>query len=211
MILFLAVTLMVWTIHHFIMRPWFLDWGAPEHIRSLALSGDRFTPGKGHTRAILIKATPEEVWPWIVQLGQDRGGMYSHMWLENLARADMKNVYELREDLQRPRVNGDTIWLANPEHYNGRGYQILALVVLLKAFVMVGGEDYARILRGEQALGSWGIYLYPENSHFTWLIARSSGSDFPMGDRMLRYFVYEVPHFIMEKKMLTTMKHLAEQ
>lgn len=211
MTLFLSVVAVLWAVHHFIMRPWFLDWGAPEHIRSLALPGDDFTSGKGHTRAVLIKATPQEIWPWIVQLGQDRGGMYSYVWLENLVRADMHNVYELRGELQIPRVQGDTVWLANPERYNGQGYQILALVIPDEAFVMVGGEDYLRIRRGEHARGSWAIYLYPENLHFTWLIARSSGEGFTAVDRVLRYFTYEVPHFIMEKKMLRTMKHLAEK
>lgn len=207
----LGIVAVLAMVHHFILRPWFLNWGAPENIQSLVLPGDKLTTHKGDTRAVLIKATPEEIWPWIVQLGQDRGGMYSYTWLENLARADMRNVYELKEDLQDPRREGDTIWLANPDHYNGQGFQILAMVIPNEAFVMVGGEDYQRILQGEKALGSWSIYLYPENLHFTWLIARSSGSDFPAGNRVLRYFTYEVPHFIMEKKMLKTMKRLAEQ
>jgi len=208
---FLAVVAVITLLHHFVLRPWFLDWGAPKTIQSLALPGDKFTVDKGHTRAVLIKATPEEIWPWVVQLGQDRGGMYSYDWLENLIRADIHNIYELKEELQVPRQKGDTIWLANPDRYNGKGYQILATVIPNEAFVMVGGEDYGRILRGDKASGSWSIYLYPENKHFTWLIARSSGGDVPAGNRILRYFTYEVPHFIMEKKMLRTMKRLAEQ
>ncbi|MGC1241511.1 MAG: hypothetical protein WA874_07975 [Chryseosolibacter sp.] len=208
---FVVVVVVLTTAHHFILRPWFLDWGAPQHIRSLSLPGDRFTTDKGHTRAVLIQASPGEIWPWIVQLGQDRGGMYSYAWLENLVRADIHNVYQLQEALQQPRMQGDTVWLANPEHYGGQGYQVLAMVIPSKAFVMVGGNDYRRILDGDKALGSWAIYLYPENEHFTWLIARSAGGDFPAGNRILRYFTYEVPHFIMEKKMLKTMKRLAEQ
>lgn len=208
---FLAVVAVIITVHHFIMRPWFLNWGAPDSIQSLVLPGDNFTIEKGHTRAVLIMATPEEIWPWIVQLGQDRGGMYSYAWLENLVRADIHNVYELKDELQVPRQAGDTIWLANPDHYNGQGYQILAMVVPNEAFVMMSGKDYQRVLAGEKARGTWSIYLYPENLHFTWLIARSAGDDLPAGNRVLRYFTYEVPHFIMEKKMLHTMKRLAEQ
>ena len=81
---FLVVVAVITTVHHFIMRPWFLNWGAPDSIQSLVLPGDNFTIEKGHTRAVLIKATPDVIWPWIVQLGQDRGGMYSYAWLENL-------------------------------------------------------------------------------------------------------------------------------
>lgn len=208
---FLGVLAVVMVVHHFILRPWFLDWGAPEEIRTLALPGDQFTTEKGHTRAVLIQAQPEEIWPWIVQLGQDRGGMYSYTWLENLVLADMHNVYELQDHLQQPRLQGDTVWLANRKRYGGQGYQVLAMVLPNRAFVMVGGEDYRRILQGEKALGSWAIYLHPENEHFTWLVARSTGGDFPAANRIFRYFTYEVPHFIMEKKMLKTMKRLAEQ
>lgn len=207
----LAVIALLGTIHHFILRPWFLDWGAPERVRSLSLPGDVLVQGKGHTRAVLIEATPREIWPWLVQMGQDRGGMYSYSWLENLILADIHNVYELREELQVPREKGDTIWLANPERYNGRGHQILAMYRPQQAFVMVGDDDYNRILNGEKARGAWCFYLYPETANSTWLIARSAGEGFHFGDRMLRYLTYEVPHFIMEGKMLTTVRRLVEQ
>lgn len=208
---FLAVIALLSIIHHFVVRPWFLDWGAPQKIRSLSLPGYELVQGKGHTRAVLIEAPSQEIWPWIVQIGQDRGGMYSYSWLENVVLADIHNVYEIRDDLQVPRAEGDTIWLANRERYNGRGYQILAMYRPEKAFVMVGGDDYNRILSGEKARGAWCIYLYPETENSTWLIARSAGDGFPLGDRVLRYLTYEVPHFIMERKMLRTIRQLVEQ
>lgn len=211
LLLFIYAVAVLLFCHHFIFRPLVLDWGAPKHIRNLALSGDTFTQVKGHTRAILIEATPEEIWPWLMQVGQDRGGFYSYQWLENLARADMRNVYTLKPELQAPRYAGDTVWLANKNHYNGQGYQILAEIITGESFVMVGGEDYARIKRGENAMGSWSFYLYPANDDKTWLIARSSSGDLTMGNKVLRYFFYEMPHFIMERKMLRTMKKLAEQ
>ena len=114
-------------VHHFVLRPWFLNWGAPHKIQTASFPGDRFTLDKGHTRAVLIHATPEAIWPWIVQLGQDRGGMYSYSWLENLVRADIHNVYQIKKELQVPRMEGDTIWLANRNRYKGRGFQMLAL------------------------------------------------------------------------------------
>jgi hypothetical protein len=101
--------------------------------------------------------------------------------------------------------------LANKEHYNGKGYQILAQISPFESFVMVGGDDYARLLRGEKATGSWAFYLYAENPKQTWLIARSSEGDISFANRMLRYFTYEVPHFIMERRMLKSMKYLAER
>lgn len=213
-LIFLYAVAVLLFCHHFIFRPIFLDWGAPESIRELSLSGDVFTdvPGKSyHTRAVLIEATPEELWPWLIQIGQDRGGFYSHEWLENLFRADMKNVSEIKPEFQWPRMQGDTIWLANKSRYNGQGYQIVAESIPFRSLVMVGAEDYARIQSGQKASGSWAFYLYPEGADKTWLIARSSSGDIPFANQVLRYFTYEVPHFIMEKKMLKSMKFLAEK
>jgi hypothetical protein len=120
-------------------------------------------------------------------------------------------VYEIKPELQGPRHAGDTIWLANKEHYNGKGYQILAEITPFKSFVMVGGDDYARILKGQKISGSWAFYLYPESPKRTWLIARSSEGATAFTHRLLRYFTYEMPHFIMERKMLKSVKYLVEK
>jgi hypothetical protein len=206
----LGIISLLLMVHHFGVRPWMLSWGAPEKIQGLTFSGDRLTGGRSHTRAVLIHARPEKIWPWIMQLGQERGGFYSYSWLENIILADMKNSYELKAELQAPRKTGDIIWLASKEHYKGKGYQVLAEVIPEKSFVMVSGSDYQRILNGQKAVGSWSIYLHPENETSTWLIARSAGDE-PIGQRILRYFTFEIPHFIMEQKMLRTIKQLAEK
>lgn len=211
LVMFLYAVAVLLFCHHFIFRPIILDWGAPPEIRDLRLSGDQFTDGDSHTRALLVDATPERIWPWLIQIGQDRGGFYSYEWLENLARADMKNVYEIKPEFQFPRQVGDTIWLANKDHYNGMGYQILAELTPFRSFVMVGGEDFKKIQSGEKASGSWSLYLHPQNATKTWLIARSSSGDINFADKVLRYVFYEVPHFIMERKMLVTMRKLTER
>ena len=211
LLIFLYAVAVLLFCHHFIFRPIFLDWGAPENIREMAFSGDSLTEGHSHTRAVLIEGTPEDIWPWIMQIGQDRGGFYSYQWLENLFRARMKNSYSIKTEFQFPRLPGDTIWLATRDHYDGEGYQILAEITPFKSFVMVGGTDYNRLARGEKARGSWAFYLYPASSTQTWLVARSSEADKNAGNDMLRYLFFEVPHFIMERKMLLTMRRLVEK
>ena len=89
--------------------------------------------------------------------------------------------------------------------------QIIAQIIPYKSFVMVSGEDYERIKSGLRAKGSWSIYLHPENSKSTWLVARSCGGNESVTDRVGRYIFYEVPHFIMEQKMLRTIKKLSEE
>jgi hypothetical protein len=196
-------------VYHFAIRAWMLDWGAPKKIQELNLSADHLTAKQWHTRAILIRSTPEKIWPWIMQLGQERGGFYSYTWLENIFLADMRNIYEIQSTLQQPRMTGDTIWLANKRNYNGKGFQILAEIIPNRSFIMVNGDDFSRIKRGDKAIASWNIYLYPEDAESTWLIARSSGDE-TLAIRALRYVTFEIPHFIMEQKMLRTIKELAE-
>jgi hypothetical protein len=35
------------------------------------------------TNGVTIKATPERIWPWIVQIGAGRAGWYSYDWIDN--------------------------------------------------------------------------------------------------------------------------------
>jgi len=67
-------------------RPRMLRWGASEEEAAGALPGDERTPHPRvqSTRAITIDAPPEKVWPWIVQMGIERAGFYSHDWVERL-------------------------------------------------------------------------------------------------------------------------------
>ena len=82
----------------FLARPWFLQWGAPGKDQTRPLLGDDAWIGGvvTGTRAVTIEAPPEKVWPWLVQIGQDRAGFYSYAWLENLVFADIHNTFEIR-------------------------------------------------------------------------------------------------------------------
>src|SRR5688500_7267689 len=104
LIKYAAIALTAWLVHHFIFRPVMLDWGAPERIQDVELSGDKFTSGGRHTRAVLVHANPEKIWPWICQLGQERGGFYSYAWLENIFLADMRNTYSIKAKWQNSRT-----------------------------------------------------------------------------------------------------------
>jgi hypothetical protein len=46
---------------------------------------------------VTIDAPVEAVWPWLAQLGQDRGGFYGYEWLENLAGCRMRNAQFIME------------------------------------------------------------------------------------------------------------------
>jgi hypothetical protein len=69
-------------------RPWQLTWGATPDQVSRPLPGDELVtrPTFNATRAITIAATPQEIWPWLLQVGVTRAGWYSYDILDNLGR-----------------------------------------------------------------------------------------------------------------------------
>ncbi|NUO34617.1 MAG: SRPBCC family protein [Dermatophilaceae bacterium] len=71
-----------------------LHWGATTEESREPLPGDELIPAPGlvATRAITIEALPEEVWPWVAQIGADRGGFYSYDRLENLAGCQLRSA-----------------------------------------------------------------------------------------------------------------------
>jgi hypothetical protein len=61
------------------------------------------------TNAITIKAPAGEIWPWLVQLGQGRGGLYSYDWLENLIGCDVHGADRILPAFQTPLQLGDRV------------------------------------------------------------------------------------------------------
>jgi len=69
-----------------LVRRRYLRWGATHGEVAAALPGDELVARADltATRAITIRASAAEVWPWLAQIGQGRGGFYSYDRLENL-------------------------------------------------------------------------------------------------------------------------------
>lgn len=100
------------------------DWGATAGERASVLPGDELVPepADSTTMAVGVDAPAAQVWRWLVQIGQDRGGMYSYDVLENLIGLDIRSAYEIREEWQHLAV-GDRVvlvpegWAALPAGY----------------------------------------------------------------------------------------------
>ena len=75
-------------------RRWHLRWGASPREIAEALPGDELLPRAQYrsTRAITIDAPPEEVWPWLVQVGCRRAGFYSNDLLDNLGHPSARSI-----------------------------------------------------------------------------------------------------------------------
>ena len=93
----------------------FRDWGAAKGECGAVLPGDELVPGAADvvTRAVMVDATAEQVWCWLVQIGQDRGGLYSYDWLENTVGLRIHSTDRIRAEWQQLRV-GDRVRLVRP-------------------------------------------------------------------------------------------------
>lgn len=69
-------------------------WGFDAEGAKRALPGDDIVPSPqwSWTHGVEIEASAAEVWPWVAQIGADRGGFYSYQWLENLIGCRVQNA-----------------------------------------------------------------------------------------------------------------------
>ena len=182
-----------------------LRWGASDDEVGMALPGDHLLPRPDlqATRAISIDATPAEVWPWIAQLGQNRGGLYSYDWLENLVGVDIRTADRIVPEL-RVHAVGDVVNLA-PE--------VALSVAALE-------EDRHLVLRGAVALDGTGSGAPYD---FTWafvLVPRPDGSTRLVVRERYAYLTswagamvepIEMVSFLMTARMLRGIRDRAER
>ena len=111
-----------------VLRPWYLSWGADARISRAYLPGDAllWQGADRETCAITIHAPADSVWPWVAQLGQDRGGFYSYAVLENLVGCEIRNLDFLLPSLQHWSVD-DKLRMFPPKKLGGIGQAPLAI------------------------------------------------------------------------------------
>jgi hypothetical protein len=196
------------------LRQWALSWGASLDERACVWPGDELSPKATEvaTRAMTIAAPADEVWSWIVQLGQDRAGFYSYSWLENLFRCVMPRVEQVVPEWQE-RMRGDNVWMARPDRYDGNARQKVVLVDPPHVLSLASPSDWGRILRREPSeRGNWTFILLPLDLMTTRLVIRSRGPASP--SLVLRLFwmgILQPAHFVMERRMMLRIKSLAER
>lgn len=176
-------------VYILVLRPRHLRWGAEPGDLERALPGDELLPDCATQilHAVTIDAPPEEVWPWLAQIGQDRGGFYSYEWLENLAGCQMRNADEVHPEWQH-RERGETV------------------------FLHPAGGMSVTVFEPGRAIGleNWGTFaLEPAGPARTRLLARGR---VPPGLLAAPYAaLWEIPHFAMERRMLLGIKERAER
>ena len=182
-----------------LLRSWYRKWGASAEELSMPLPGDEQVPNPrlDSTRAITIQAPTAEIWPWLVQMGQGRGGLYSYVKLENLANCDMHNADRIIPEYQHLDV-GDEVRLSQDEN--------------VPCFVVTAIEPgRAIILGGDDPPTSWGFILDPIDENSTRLIIRYRQDFEPTPGNVIGWRVFTEPiHFNMERKMLQGIKARVE-
>ncbi|MCK7461771.1 MAG: hypothetical protein MZU84_06780 [Sphingobacterium sp.] len=100
----------------FALLPWMDKWGATDDEITASFSGDELVPSPRllYTRAVTVTAAPEQIYPWIVQLGADKGGMYSYTWLETLIQCPQSNADRIHEEWQDLKV-GDKVLMCKSD------------------------------------------------------------------------------------------------
>lgn len=195
------------------LRGWYNRWGATDDELRLALPGDDLVPAPmlGYTRAITIQAPPERIWPWLAQLGQGRGGLYSYDGLENLVGCDIHSADHIHPELQNLEP-GELIRLGP------KGYPCFAVSSLEAGrwLALISADP-----QGEQAvaytlqmgkgysIATWQFFLQPLDRGATRLLVRQRLAYHPGMAWVWR--LTEPVAFVMERKMMLGIKRRSER
>ena len=194
--LFVILTFSV--LYWFPMRRWMSRGGATPSDLTRVMAGDALLvhPTYSGTRAVIVDAAPEHIWPWLVQIGYRRGGLYSYDWLDRLfGYLDRPSAARILPEFQNLAV-GDEIPL-------GRGPSWpVAAIEPNRALVLdmrhLGGFDWV-----------WQFGLYTVDENRTQLVSRSCVCTRTAWARLATYAIEPVG-FLMTRRMLLGLKQRAE-
>ena len=146
--------------------------------------------------AIDINARPEDIWPWLMQLGYQRGGLYSYDWLDRMfGFLDRPSADRILPEYQGLRP-GDVIPVGR-----GGGFPVAAV-----------DPRRSLVLAGEQDGFAWGweLALEPLDERRTRLVSRSLGRTPDTWRSRASLAVLRPAAFIMTHRMLGGIRRRAE-
>lgn len=169
---------------------------AEELARAMPGDGQAPDPNYESTLAITIDAPPEHVWPWLVQMGYRRGGLYSYDWLDRMfGYLDGPSADRVLPAFQTLHP-GDVIPI-------GRGPGFPVTLVDPNRTLVLGGE-------AEGFAWVWEFGVYPAAGRQTRLVSRSRAR-VPRGFGWWTFMRVLAPAaFVMTRRMLIGIKSRAE-
>jgi hypothetical protein len=201
----LIVLVVVLVVGFSIALPAINRWGATDEDVTRGLPGDELLarPIVNWTTATTIHAPPDQVWPWIAQIGDTRGGFYSYTFIENqvgsmLGGGDYKVVYH----------NADAIV---PDWQNPQPGEQMIQGVLKVAEVRPNEYLLADSVTPDSMGWTWVWHLEPINGGAqTRLISRSRVQPPPGPENSVMFFVFNVGGFVMMQNMMQGIQQRAE-
>ena len=195
----LSVTALVIATYIGIVRPSQLRWGATDAELARGMPGDALSsqPTFLSTRAITIDATPEMIWPWVLQMGYGRAGFYGYDIIENLGSArGIHSAERIVPELQH-------IVVGDPLPLSAAG-GLVVHAITPNRFIVWSGES------GTYP-GAFTWALYPVDSNHTRLVSRIQWSHHWTQPLMLAMDLFtEFADHVAVKKVLQGVKDRAE-
>jgi hypothetical protein len=182
-----------------VILPRIQTWGATEEEITRTLPGDELlsNPAVTMTHGITIEVPAAEVWPWIAQIGDVRGGFYSYTFIENIIAGQRMyvNADRIIPELQNPRVGDQLI---------GGGMQ--------NVYALEEGRWLLGSAAPEFPMGwTWIWALFPEGEKRTRLISRFRiQPPAELSANAAAGFVMNAGSFVMARKMMQGIKDRAE-
>lgn len=181
------------------IRPWHQRWGATTDEIAAAMAGDELVPAPNWkvTRAVTIDAPPAAVWPWLVQMGYGRGGLYTYDWLDvRLGVLDGPSASSVLPQFQNLAV-GDTIPIGNDP-----GWPVAAL-----------DRERTPVLdiRRPRLHITWSFLLTSLAGGRTRLVLRYRGLVQPRLAKVPLYALIDAGEFLMTRRMLLGIRTRAER
>jgi hypothetical protein len=162
------------------------------------MHGDVFVtlPSYETTFGVTIDAPPAAIWPWLVQMGYRRGGLYSYDWLDRLfGYLDAPSADRILPEWQLLAV-GDVIPIGR-----GAGFPVKAIEPFRS--LVLGGYD-------RDIEWSWELAVRRLDGRRTRLVSRNRvWARRTLRSRVMMWLI-EPAAFLMTRKMLLGIKRRAE-
>ena len=151
------------------------------------------------TRAVTIQVPASAVWPWLVQMGQDRAGFYTHNWVERLLRSGIPDVHGIHPEWQHLEA-GDLMRTNRDMGGKPMGWPVLA--VDRGRSIVVQSKSLP--------VGTYAFVLQPVDDTSTRFLVRDRVV-WRRREWLFRVLVYEPLHAYMETGLLQGVKQRAEE
>jgi hypothetical protein len=185
-------------VYWFPVRRWFSRWGTTPEELGRVMPGDGLIPDPTDMsmQSVTVNAPPEDIWPWLVQIGYRRGGLYSYDWLDRLfGFLDRPSATRILPEFQELAVGDKIPWGHDTELTVGALEPLRALALSYEAY----GFNWV-----------WQFGLYPRDDHRTRLVTR--GTEHAPSKLLwwLAMRIMEPASFVMTRRFLLGIKERAE-